>query len=107
SGLDTAIDDDLNPQQYPLESINYELFNDLTKDFTKGTIIYFEDINDGIRNRIEYIRKLIALFFRFSLIDDTFKIYLNDDPITLNELNDLSQSTQFVWQVNSMEDPFL
>lgn len=107
SGLDKAIDDDLTPQQYPLETINNDLFSEITKDFTKGTIIYFEEINDGIQNRIEYIRKLIALFFRFSLIDDSFKIYLNDDPITLNELNDLSQSTQFVWQINSMEDPFL
>ena len=25
----------------------------------------------------------------------------------MNELNDLSQSTQFVWQVNSLEDPYL
>ncbi len=107
SGLDKAIDDDLTPQQYPLDSINNDLFSEITKDFTKGTIIYFEDINDGIRNRIEYIRKLIALFFRFSLIDDSFKIFLNDDPITLNELNELSQSTQFVWQINSMKDPFL
>jgi len=107
SGLDNAIHDDLTPQQYPLETVNTELFGKHLDDFEKGTIIYFEDINDGIKNRIEYIRKLIALFFRFSLIDDSFKISLNDDPITLNELNDLSQSTQFVWQINSIEDPYL
>ena len=107
SGLDNAIDDDLNPQQYPLEDVDIHLFGKHIDNFEKGTIIYFEDINDGIRNRIEYIRKLIALFFRFSLIDSTFSITLNDDPITLNELNDLSQSTQFVWQINSIEDPYL
>lgn len=105
--LDNAIDDDLNPQQYPLESIDLFVFGTKKDGMQKGTIIYFEDINDGIRNRIEYIRKLVALFFRFSLIDSSFKIYLNDDPITLNELNDLSLSTQFVWQINSMEDPYL
>ncbi|HNW97297.1 MAG TPA: ATP-binding protein [Bacteroidales bacterium] len=105
--LDNAINDDLNPQQYPLENIDLSVFEAKKDDLQKGTIIYFEDINDGIRNRIEYIRKLVALFFRFSLIDNSFKIYLNDDPITLNELNDLSLSTQFVWQVNSMEDPYL
>lgn len=105
--LDNAIDDDLTPQQYPLEKYDLKLFDKLKEDFEKGTIIYFEDINDGIRNRIEYIRKLIALFFRFSLIDKSFKIHLNDDPITLNELNELSQSTQFVWQINSMDDPYL
>lgn len=107
SGLDTAINNDLTPQQYPLESVNIGLFGSHLDNVEQGTIIYFEDINDGIRNRIEYIRKLIALFFRFSLIDDSFKITLNDDPITLNELNDLSQSTQFVWQINTIDDPYL
>lgn len=107
SGLDNAINDDLNPQQYPLESVNTQLFGKHIENFEQGTIIYFEDITDGIRNRIEYIRKLIALFFRFSLIDSTFNIILNDDPITLNELNDLAQSTQFVWQINSIDDPYL
>lgn len=107
SGLDNAINDDLTPQQYPLENINTALFGNHLDNVEQGTIIYFEDINDGIKNRIEYIRKLIALFFRFSLIDNSFKITLNDDPITLNELNDLSQSTQFVWQINTIDDPYL
>lgn len=107
SGLDKAIVDDLTPQQYRLENIDTKIFNDLKNDLESGTIIYFEDINDGIKNRIEYIRKLIALFFRFSLFDNSFKIILNNVPITLNELNDLAQSTQFVWQVNSLEDPYL
>lgn len=107
SELDNAINDDLTPQQYPLETVNIELFNSKKEDIEQGTIIFFEQVNDGIRNRIEYIRKLIALFFRFSLIDNSFKIHLNDDPITLNELNDLSLSTQFVWQVNTLDDPYL
>jgi len=107
SELDNAINDDLTPQQYPLVDVDYSFFNSLSQDLDNGTVIHFEDINDGIRNNVEYIRKLIALYFRFSLIDDTFKIILNDDPITLNELNDLSQSTQFVWQINHLNDPYL
>lgn len=107
SELDNAINDDLTPQQYPLEAVNLEFFNSKREELEQGTIIFFEQVNDGIRNRIEYIRKLIALFFRFSLIDNSFKIHLNDDPITLNELNDLSLSTQFVWQVNTLDDPYL
>ncbi len=105
--LDNAIEDDLIPQQYPLENTDLSLLPSHTENFKKGTIIYFEEINNGIRNKIEYLRKLIALFFRFSLIDKSFNIYLNDDPITINELNDLSLSTQFVWQINSMDDPYL
>ena len=107
SELDTAINDDLTPQQYPLEDVDLTLFNSLKDGLESGTIIFFEQVNDGIRNRIEYIRKLIALFFRFSLIDSGFKIHLNNDPITLNELNDLSLSTQFVWQINTLDDPYL
>jgi hypothetical protein len=106
-GLDSAIEDDLTPQQYPLENIDVSYFEPLKDNLEHGTIIYFEDINDGIRNRVEYIRKLVALFFRFSLIDKSFKILFNDDPITLNELNDISLSTQFVWQINSLDDPYL
>lgn len=107
SALDKAIDDDLMPKEYPLENINLDVFENLKENFEKGTILYFENINEGIRNRIEYIRILIALFFRFSLIDKSFKIHLNDEAITLNELNDLSLNTQFVWQINTLDDPYL
>lgn len=105
SSLDQAINDDNS--QYKLENVNLEIFDSLKSSLQSGTIIYFENVNDGIKNRIEYIRKLIALFFRFSLFDNSFQIILNDDPITLNELNDLSLSTQFVWQINSLNDPYL
>lgn len=105
SRLDQAIIDDNS--QYQLETVNSTFFDSLKQTLQSGTIIYFEDVNEGIRNRIEYIRKLIALFFRFSLFDNSFKIILNDEQITLNELNDLSLSTQFVWQINSIDDPFL
>ena len=107
SVLDNAINEDLNTQQYPLEDVKLDVYNNLKDNLEKGTIVYFENINDGILNRVEYIRKLVALFFRFSLIDDSFRIYLNDELITLNELNDLSLSTQFVWQINNINDPYL
>jgi len=105
SNLDQAINDDNS--QYQLDTINSQLFDSFKQSLQCGTIIYFEEVNDGIKNRIEYIRKLIALFFRFSLFDNSFNIFLNDEQITLNELNDLALSTQFVWQINSINDPFL
>lgn len=107
SGLDKAIDNDLVPQAYKLDNVDFELFEELKDGLNSGTIIYFESINDGIKNRVEYIRKLIALYFRFSLIDKSFQIHLNNEPINLNELNDLALSTQFVWQINNMNDPYL
>jgi len=107
SGLDKAIEEDIDSQDYKLEELNENLTSKYSENLKKGTIIYFEDINDGIRNRVEYIRKLIALYFRFSLIDKSFKIYLNDKEITLDELDSLALSTQFVWQINSLDDLFL
>lgn len=107
SGLDNAITEDLTPQEYPLGALSTTFFETHLENFEKGTIIYFENIHDGIKNRVEYLRKLIALYFRFSLIDQSFRIFLNGDAITLNELDDLALSTQFVWQINNMNDPYL
>lgn len=67
----------------------------------------FDDINDGIRNRIDYIRKMVALYFRFSLLDSSFNIYLNEDQITLDELNDLVNGTQLLWKINKSSDPYI
>lgn len=72
-----------------------------------GTIILFEEINDGIRNRIQYIRKLVALYFRFSLLDPSFHIFLNGSQITLDELTDLINGTQFLWKINNPNDPYI
>ncbi len=105
SNLDKAINDDNS--QYQLDTIDLSRFQQLKQSLQSGTILLFENINDGIRNRVEYIRKLIALSFRFSILDNSFKIFLNDEQISLNELNDLALSTQFVWQIESIDDAYL
>ncbi len=107
SSLDNAINDDLTPQQYPLDEIKPAIFNNSELNITNGTLLFFENLNDGIHNKIEYIKKLIALYFRFSIIDESFNIYLNDNQISLNDLKELASNTQFVWQINQIDDPFL
>lgn len=107
SGLDRAITDDLTPQEYPLGSINDQLFEKVIKDHEKGTIIYFENIKDGIRNTEDYLKHAIALFFRFSLLDNSFNIFFNDEQITVEYLSKLANSTQFLWKINHVEDPFI
>ncbi|MDZ4260579.1 MAG: DNA mismatch repair protein, partial [Candidatus Sungbacteria bacterium] len=47
------------------------------------------------------------LYFRFSLIDPLFNIFLNDDEITLEALKDIADKTQFVWNINEFTDPYL
>lgn len=107
SGLDRAITDDLTPQEYLLETYNLSVFGSYTDGHEKGTIIYFEGIKDGIRNSLDFLRKLIALYFRFSLLDDSFNIFIDGEKVTLDDLNDLAGKTQFLWRINDLDDPYI
>ena len=107
SGLDKAIKDDVSANEYSLIEPSKRIIEKYNKDFSNGTIILFDEINDGIKNRIEYIRKLVALYFRFSLLDSSFSIILNDNEIKLEELKELMDNTQLLWRINNPNDPYL
>ena len=107
SGLDHAIRKDLTPDEYYLGKVDETLFKKYKVDHGHGTIIYFEDVNEGIRNTVEYLKKLIALYFRFSLLDKSFNLYVDDERITLDHLDDLVNNTQFVWIINDLKDPLV
>lgn len=106
-GLDKAIKDDVAASDYQLVQPSSQFLKQHKIDSTSGTILVFEQLNDGIKNRVEYIRKLIALYFRFSLLDKSFNIILNGSKITLNELQDLLGHTQLLWTINNTTDPFV
>ncbi len=105
--LDEQIGDNSAAVDCKLEEPNKQFFEELEKEHKHGTIIYFENVNEGINNKIETLRKLIALYFRFSLIDPSFSIYVDETPIGFSDLGDLSASTQFLWTINEFNDPFL
>lgn len=113
SGLDRAIDDDESTANYPLGAVDMDHFNGYTSEHNKGTIIYFADLNEGIANTIEYLRKAVALYFRFSLIDPSFSIFINNEKITIDNIQSLADNTQFLWTLNDtkvdndLNDPFL
>lgn len=107
SGLNEAITEDLTPQQYPLNEFNIEDFSNLISEHHHGTIIKFENIKGGIKNSLDFLKRIIALYFRFSLLDNSFAIYINDEEITLDHLNDLAEKTQFLWNINNIEDQFI
>lgn len=107
SGLDAAIQDDLKPSEYPLEKISAPTLPEYRKGHTQGTIIFFDDLNYEIKNRIEHIKKIIALSFRFSILDDTFNIFVNDEAVTMASLKDLAENTEFVWGFNQIKDPYI
>jgi hypothetical protein len=107
SGLDEAIKNDISSDQYNLEDINEKLLGQYIKDNDQGTIIYFEDLNEGISNRLEYIRMQTALSFRFSLVDPSFKIFVNEKQITEDDLSEWAENTLFLWEINTHTDPYI
>jgi hypothetical protein len=107
SGLDEAITNDLTPQEYPLGEPEMDLLRKYTVGHKKGTIIYFENINAGIKSSFAFLKKLIALYFRFSLLDKSFRIFLDDEEITHEQLSELAEKTQFLWTIGKQTDPYV
>lgn len=107
SQLDHAITQDLTPQQYPLEGWKAATFAKYTPGHTRGTIIHFERVKEGIRNSFPLLAKIIALYFRFSLLDQSFDIFLNDKKITHKDLKDLAEKTEFLWKIGGHDDPYV
>lgn len=108
SGLDDAIKDDKNSTDYKLGIPEEQIIRKYSAILgNRGTLIIFNGIKDGIRNRIDYIRKLVALYFRFSLKDSSFNIFINDEIITLDELSQIKEKTQFAWIINDIDDPYI
>jgi hypothetical protein len=107
SGLDEAIRNDLTPDKYPLEGLEFDQIKDLSKNHGQGTIIYFEDTRGIIKNSIAHIKKLIALSFHFSLIDKDFSIFVNNEKVSFNDIKDLLDATEFVWVINNPDDDFV
>jgi hypothetical protein len=105
--LDTAITKDLTPQEYPLGQWKASTFADHTRGHSHGTIIYFEGIKKGIRGSFSFLAKVIALYFRFSLIDPSFNIFLDGEKITYKHLDSLAEKTEFLWRIGDREDPYV
>ncbi len=107
SGLDEAITEDLKPKEYPLEQFSLKTFSKYTNDHSKGTIIYFEGIKDGIKNSLSFLTKTVALYFRFSLLDRSFSIFIDNKKITHDCLDELASKTEFLWKINKLSDPYI
>lgn len=100
SELDKAIQDDKDHESYKLGKLSDEDMKLLDK-MEHGTLIKFIGLKNGIVNTLDNIRKSIALYFRFSLVDESFKIYVNGNEINLGDVKDLTDKTQFVWSINN------
>ena len=107
SGLDEAIKNDLSAPEYKLPKYDFRDFKKYTRGHKKGTIIYFQNIKKGTRDSFKFLKKMMALYFRFSLLDKNFNIFVNDQKVTINDLTDLAKETEFLWTINSMDDPYI
>lgn len=112
--LGEAIKSDKSANEYELETLDAKKLDQLGVSPGHGTVIFFEKTKEDIRNRIEYIRKMVALNFRFSLLDEGFTIHIGEfgedlskRPIKLEDLDDLLGKTQFAWNINEFADPLL
>ncbi len=107
SELDTAITEDLTPQQYRLGQADESHFSPYIEDHEHGTIIHFEGLKDGVKRSFKFLRKMIALYFRFSLLDQEFRIFLDETEVTHDDLKPLVEKTEFLWKVGQYDDPFV
>lgn len=107
SQLDKAITDDLTPQEYPLGQLKLAEFKTATRNLDHGTIIYFDGVKQGIRSSFQFLTKIVALYFRFSLLDPNFAIFLNGERITYEHLGELAKKTEFLWKIGDYSDPYV
>lgn len=107
SGLDQAIQNDMTADEYPLEGLNFGLIEGLTENHNTGTIIFFEQTRDQLKNSVAHLKKLLAMSFKFSLFDKDFTIYVNGEAVSADDLKDLSEATEFIWLVNQYSDDFI
>jgi hypothetical protein len=107
SALDHAITEDLTPQEYTLGEWKPATFAKYTRGHKHGTIIQFESLKEGVKGSFEFLSKIIALYFRFSLLDPSFKIFLDGEQITYKHMADLAAKTEFLWVIGEHEDPYV
>lgn len=102
SDIDQAIDEDKSSQEVTLpDPPEHDLH--LLDEQNHGTAIYFDKVRMA-NSTDEFLRKALALFFRFSLIDSSFSVFLNGAEITVTDAKELAKSTQYLWRIRDSPD---
>ena len=105
SGLDEAIKGDKNVEEYNLQKFDLNLINDIELKPDSGTILVFDCLESNLtKHTDDYYRKLIALYFNFSIFDNDFKIHFNGSVISVDDLTSLIDSTEFLWVINEYQN---
>lgn len=105
--LDEAIQQDQTAGSFPLPTPDSHTSRSLTDyNITHGTSLFFDGLRP-LNNTDEFLRRALAMSFRFTLVDRSFTIHYNGIPVTVGELRTLAEHTQFVWTTPKFEDEFL
>lgn len=109
--LDGAVANDYDIKEVELYDAPESLYEKLrdwqeTRDFHHGTLLQL----DGLRmskSSDDFLRRSIALAFRFSLIDNNFHIFYNDKEVGVEDLEVFAKKTEFAWKIGEFDDPYL
>lgn len=106
--IDEAIKEDKTTDEHNLDEVTPTSEQLKHFPFEKGTVIFFNNLKEERKHTEIFLKKIIALYFKFTLIDQEFKIYFNDTEVTVDELKGLADDTQFIWTINSFsKDPYI
>lgn len=105
--LDNAIKNNITPDRYILNSLDIDSIDENLLPQKHGTTIIFDKLNPRVAKNLKGLRKLIALSFRFSLIDKNFNIFVNGRIISVEDLYTLASDTEFCWRINNFNDDYI
>ena len=86
--------------EYSLEMLSNELACYL-KSKEQGTAIRFTGMKANTINSIENIKKALAFYFQFAMLDKNFNIYVNKEKVGVDNLAHLTNKTQMIWLINN------
>lgn len=106
AGLDEAINEE--HENYLLEDIARSDYKSELDSAEQGTFLFFEDLKNTIKNTCDYLRTIVAMYFRFSTIDSKFHIFVNNKEVSVDDLQTLIRHTEFLWTINDLStDPLV
>jgi len=89
--------------EYNLEMLSEELACYL-KSKEHGTVIRFLGMKANTINSIENIKKALALYFQFAMLDKNFNILVNGEKVGVDDLKHLTNKTQMIWNINNFKN---
>lgn len=105
SVLDDAIRRDSTPEEVHLADSSSAAMSELAK-LSSGTCLFFDELYVA-NSSDDFLRKALAMSFKFALIDSDFHIHYNGEEVTPADLQGLAANTEYLWTTTGFKDPYL